>query len=59
MTYETLHPAIQAAFWLAALLPYAAWWAGDWVGRWVRGKFISFTNKKVNNGIHIQRKKNG
>ena len=41
MTYETLHPAIQAAFWLAALLPYAAWWAGDWVGRWVRGKLKS------------------
>ena len=40
MTYETLHPAIQAAFWLAMLLPYAAWWAGDLVGRWIYRKLV-------------------
>ncbi len=45
MTYESLNPFLQAAFWLATLLPYAAWWAGDWVGRWVMGKMEKYKQR--------------
>ena len=50
MTYEALNPVLQAAFWLATLLPYAAWWAGDWVGRWIINKKTMKKKDLIPNG---------